>query len=163
VKIRAQLRETLKNIQRQLKLTTILVTHDQEEAFELADRIGLLDHGHLVEVNTPETLYHRPSTEFAATFVGGGNVLVGQLHGDRIRLGNVSLPVYQGAPTHDTGAPVRILFRPESVVVQQKPFAPDSDVHVLGEGQVLGRTFAGPLQRVRLALEGLEGIQSATE
>jgi sulfate/thiosulfate transport system ATP-binding protein len=163
VKIRAQLRETLKNIQRQLRLTTILVTHDQEEAFELADRIGLLDHGHLVEVNTPETLYHRPSTEFAATFVGGGNVLVGQMDGDRIRLGTVTLPLYQGAPVHDTGAPVRVLFRPESVLVQPDPFGPDSSVHVLGEGQVLGRTFAGPLQRVRLAFAGLEGIQSSTE
>jgi sulfate/thiosulfate transport system ATP-binding protein len=78
VKIRTQLRESLKEIQRQLAVTTILVTHDQEEAFELADRIGLLDRGFLIEVGEPEQLYQKPRTEFAATFIGGGNVLVGR-------------------------------------------------------------------------------------
>ncbi len=163
VKIRAQLRETLKAIQGQLKLTTVLVTHDQEEAFELADRIGLLEHGHLVEVNTPEVLYHRPSSVFAATFIGGGNVLVGRIEDNQIRLGAVTLPLYQDAPVHDVGAPVRILFRPESVLVQPEPFAADSGVHVLGEGQIVSRTFAGALHRIRLALRGLDAIRSSKE
>jgi sulfate/thiosulfate transport system ATP-binding protein len=163
VKIRAQLRETLKTIQRQLNVTTILVTHDQEEAFELADRIGLLHQGSLVEVDTPETLYHRPRTEFAATFIGGGNVLVGRYESNAIKLGSISLPLSQGAPTHEVGAPIRILFRPESVIVQPEPFPADSAIYVLGEGEVRGRTFAGALQRIRLALRGLEANQTTSE
>src|SRR5207247_484462 len=75
----------------------------------------------------------------------------------------VSLPVQEDAPVHDAGAPVRILFRPESVLVQPEPFEPDSGVHVLGEGQVVGRTFAGALERVRLALDGLQSVPTSTE
>jgi sulfate/thiosulfate transport system ATP-binding protein len=98
VKIRAQLRESLKTIQRELGVTTILVTHDQEEAFELADRIGLIDRGSLVEIGAPEHLYHYPSTEFAAIFIGGGNVLVGRRNESEISLGGVSLPFPENAP-----------------------------------------------------------------
>ena len=86
VKIRAQLRRTLKEIQRRLKVTTILVTHDQEEAFELADRIGVIDRGNLIEVDKPESLYHTPRTEFAAQFIGGKNVLIGRVDGGVIQL-----------------------------------------------------------------------------
>src|SRR5258708_7301347 len=62
VKIRAQLRRSLKEIQRGLRVTTILVTHDQEEAYELGDRIGVLDRGVLLEVGPPEQLYAKPKT-----------------------------------------------------------------------------------------------------
>src|SRR5262249_35690111 len=71
VKIRSQLRKNLREIQQKLHLTTILVTHDQEEAFELADRIGVMERGNLIEVGKPRSLYHRPRTDFAANFVGG--------------------------------------------------------------------------------------------
>jgi ABC-type sulfate/molybdate transport systems ATPase subunit len=65
VRIRSQLRRSLKQIQRKLKVTAILVTHDQEEAFELADRIGILDRGRLLEAGPGESLYSRPKTLFA--------------------------------------------------------------------------------------------------
>ena len=66
VKIRAQLRQSLKEIQRSLGVTTILVTHDQEEAFELGSRIGVVDRGRLLEVGTPDRLYERPSSLYVA-------------------------------------------------------------------------------------------------
>ncbi|HLB64496.1 MAG TPA: ABC transporter ATP-binding protein, partial [Anaerolineales bacterium] len=110
VKIRTQLRESLKSVQRRLRVTTILVTNDQEEAFELADRIGVVDRGLLVEVGTPQDLYYRPSSEYSATFIGGGNVLVGRAEGGAIRLGAASFPLRSGDPHHDEGAPVRVLF-----------------------------------------------------
>src|SRR5258708_26069589 len=75
VKIRVQLRRSLKEIQRGLRVTTILVTHDQEEAYELADRIGVLDPGVLLEVGQPEQLYARPKTFYVAGFLGPGTVL----------------------------------------------------------------------------------------
>jgi sulfate/thiosulfate transport system ATP-binding protein len=159
VKIRAQLRESLKEIQRQLDVTTILVTHDQEEAFELADRIGVIDHGSLIEVGKSEELYHRPKTEFVATFIGGGNVLVGRAEAGQIKLGTTSLPFPPGAPAHDEGAPVRILFRPETVVLQEKPFKARGEIWALAEGQAIQRVFAGSQERIRLAVDGLQGVR----
>ena len=67
-KICIELRRSLRNIQRELGITTILVTHDQEEAFELADRLGVMSFGRLLEVGLPDELYHHPQTEFVATF-----------------------------------------------------------------------------------------------
>jgi sulfate/thiosulfate transport system ATP-binding protein len=160
VKIRGQLRHSLRQIQQRLKVTTILVTHDQEEAFELADRIGLIHRGRLVEVGPPEKLYHRPQTEFTATFVGGGNVLVGRHEGQQIRLGETTLPMPDNAPPHDEGAPVRILFRPETAVAQTEPFRPDqTDVFPLGSGEIREQVFTGPMQRLVLAVDALRGTR----
>src|SRR6185295_5018336 len=77
VKIRSQLRRILKEIQQRLAVTTILVTHDQEEAFELGDRIGVLERGRLLEMGEPEKLYARPKSLFVASFLGASTVLVG--------------------------------------------------------------------------------------
>ena len=77
-KIRIELRRSLKAIQQRLGITTILVTHDQEEAFDLADRIGVMSFGRLIEVGSPEELYQKPETEFVATFLGIANVMVGR-------------------------------------------------------------------------------------
>lgn len=159
VKIRTHLRRNLKEIQRQLAVTTILVTHDQREAFELADRIGVVERGHIVEVGTPESLYHRPQTEFAATFVGGGNVLVGQAVDGQINLGSIHLPFPEGAPTHDEGTPVRILFRPEAILLQAEPFSSSEGVHSLGQGQIVERLFAGSTQLLKLALAEMQGVR----
>jgi ABC-type Fe3+/spermidine/putrescine transport system ATPase subunit len=65
-KIRIELRRNLKAIQRKLGIATIFVTHDQEEAFDLADRVGVMSFGRLLEVGTPEELYQQPKTEFVA-------------------------------------------------------------------------------------------------
>lgn len=159
VKIRAQLRHSLREIQQRLKVTTILVTHDQEEAFELADRIGLIHRGRLVEVGPPEKLYHQPRTEFTATFIGGGNVLVGRREGEFIRLGQSRLPMPPDAPPHDEGAPVRILFRPETAVAQPNPFDPHEGITPLGMGTIRAQIFTGPLQRLVLAVDALEGTR----
>ena len=159
VKIRAQLRESLKLIQRQLRVTTILVTHDQEEAFELADHIGLLDRGVLMEVGEPEALYHRPRTEFGATFIGGGNVLVGRWREGGIHLGSSVLPVAPEGLPHDLDAPVRVLFRPETVQLRPTPFENGSTLIPLGAGRVVSRTFTGPVRRVRVEMEGLRGVR----
>ncbi len=159
VRIRAQLRRTLKEIQRHLRVTTILVTHDQEEAFELADHVGVIDRGHLIEVGTPEELYHRPQTEFVATFVGGGNVLSGREEDGSIRLGRVLLPMQEGAPKHDADAPVRVLFRPEKVLLEDPSTPTGPGKYSLGRGRLVGQVFAGPLSRMVLEVEGLEGAR----
>lgn len=159
VKIRSQLRRNLQDIQRELKVTSILVTHDQEEAFELAHRIGILDRGRLVEIGSAEDLYHRPRTEYAATFLGRGNLLGGWIDQGQMRLGNQRFPLPPEASEHDEGAPVRILCRPESVGLQKVPFKAEDKVLNLGLGDVKQITFAGAMARVALELE-LPGVRS---
>lgn len=160
VKIRGQLRRNLRDIQQKLKLTTILVTHDQEEAFELADRIGVMERGNLIEIGTPQDLYHRPKTEFAANFVGGKNLLIGRVEEGGIRLGATALPVPVELSALQTR--VRILFRPETVLLQKDPFDKSAGVHLLGRGKVVETVFAGSFQRVRLEVERPQGIRPLT-
>ncbi|WP_104130547.1 ABC transporter ATP-binding protein [Cryobacterium sp. N21] len=78
-KLRVQLREQLKNLQRELGITTVYVTHDQEEALTMSDRIAVFNHGVVEQVGTPEEIYNRSSTEFVCTFVGAMNKLSGEL------------------------------------------------------------------------------------
>ena len=73
--VRGQLREELRAIQRHLGITAILVTHDQEEALALADRVALMHNGHIDQIDTPQALYERPATRFAAEFIGSMNIL----------------------------------------------------------------------------------------
>ena len=77
-KLRVQLREQLKNLQRELGITTVYVTHDQEEALTMSDRIAVFNHGVVEQVGTPEEIYNRSATEFVATFVGAMNRLTGE-------------------------------------------------------------------------------------
>ncbi|MCF7840351.1 MAG: ATP-binding cassette domain-containing protein [Candidatus Marinimicrobia bacterium] len=159
VKIRGTLRQNLQEIQRRLKVTTILVTHDQEEAFELADRIGVIERGQLIETGPPDVLYHHPKTEIVATFIGGGNILVGREDEAHIRLGEVLLPIPEQAPIHAHGSPVRVLFRPETVVTSREKFANNSGIYPLGQGRVLKRIFNGPVQRMVLEMQALAGVR----
>jgi len=162
VKIRAQLRESLQEIQKKLNVTTILVTHDQEEAFELADRIGIIEKGTLIEVGDPEELYHKPKTEFVATFIGGGNVLVGRVKNDQIQLGPINLPFPKDAPVHEEGSPVRILIRPETILLRKNNFRLARDIKLSVPGQITERIFKGSLQRIRMEVESLQGFWPAT-
>ncbi|HLF11853.1 MAG TPA: ATP-binding cassette domain-containing protein [Gammaproteobacteria bacterium] len=156
VKIRAQLRRILKEIQQRLAVTTILVTHDQEEAFELSDRIGVLERGRLLEVGAAESLYARPRSLFAATFLGAGTVLVGRAENGQARFGSFTLPIPPESP-HDEGARVQMLFRPEQVVLGSD--APPPDVPFIGKGAIIEQSFAGPSRRVRVRLPRPSGTR----
>src|SRR3984885_8074323 len=86
-KIREELRRTIRQVQRELGITTVLVTHDQEEAFALADRIGVMNHGRLLEMGRPNELYTRPATRFVATFLGAANLILARQTKEGIRFG----------------------------------------------------------------------------
>lgn len=150
VKIRAQLRQNLREIQRELGVTTILVTHDQEEAFELADRIGIIEQGNLLEVGTPDQLYRRPQHHFTATFLGKANLLPGQRNSHEVYLNDTVLP----APPHTThleGKPVQILFRPEEIELATDETQLKGKF--IGRGMVQGLTFAGAQEKVTVLLQ----------
>jgi sulfate/thiosulfate transport system ATP-binding protein len=158
VKIRAQLRQNLKEIQKSLGVTTVLVTHDQEEAFELGQRIAVMDRGRLLEVNTPERLYAAPRSLFVATFLGGGTILVGRCQDHRVALGTLTLPIPPDVP-HDEGDRVRVLIRPEQVRLTDEPPASDSGAAVLGRGEVVEQNFSGATRRTRVRLPPLAGVR----
>ncbi|HSS49911.1 MAG TPA: ATP-binding cassette domain-containing protein, partial [Thermoanaerobaculia bacterium] len=161
VKIRGQLRRNLREIQRQLRVTAILVTHDQEEAFELADRVGLMERGELLEVGPPEALYARPRTLFGATFLGAGTVLVGRARDGAARLGSLSLPIPPEVE-HEDDARVRVLIRPEQVALSLfVAGAEPPEGHVLGRGSIVEQSFLGALRRVRVRLPAIPGTRQA--
>lgn len=156
-KIRVELRRNLKSIQRKLGVTTIFVTHDQEEAFDLADRIGVMNFGRLLEVGTPDELYQKPQTEFVASFLGSGNLLLGRLFAQGVQLGSIHFPLDQGAhPIQEEGR-VQVLFRPEDVALA--PSAERLDCPVLGQATVEEISFGGSYERLRLRLPPIPGVR----
>ncbi|HEY0410403.1 MAG TPA: ATP-binding cassette domain-containing protein, partial [Candidatus Dormibacteraeota bacterium] len=160
-KVRADLRRTIREIQRELKVTTLFVTHDQEEAFELADRLAVLSFGRLLEAGPPEELYLRPETEFVATFLGTANLLVGEATAAGVRVGPVQFPLstHAGTPEPaDAARRVQVLFRPEDVAVRNSP--DDAGFPMLGQAVVDQRAFIGSFERLRLRLPALPGVRA---
>lgn len=118
--IRVRLREELRETQRRLGITTILVTHDQEEALATADRVAVMNEGRFEQVGTPWELYDRPRTAFVAGFIGRGNFLAGWVDGDVIdfgRFGRVAKEAVPGGAGRADG-PLRVLVRPEAVEIR---------------------------------------------
>jgi ABC-type Fe3+/spermidine/putrescine transport system ATPase subunit len=146
-KIREELRRTIRQIQRELQITTILVTHDQEEAFALADRIGVMHQGRLLECGSPDGLYTRPATRFVSTFLGAANLLLGY----RTARGVSFSPVSSGA--HPPREVVAVL-RPEEVQLSADEHQAQSSY--VGRGTVEEVLFAGAVERlrVRMAADG---------
>jgi ABC-type Fe3+/spermidine/putrescine transport system ATPase subunit len=149
-KIRVELRETIRQVQRRLGMTTILVTHDQEEAFALADRIGIMNNGRLLETGRAETLYRRPATRFVATFLGAANLFLGERCAEGLRLGNRFVAVGDSLKGAGMGNEVVTVVRPEDIEV-----AEDEEHlrgNVLSLGHVLSVDFGGVFERLRIQL-----------
>jgi len=155
VRTRSQLRKSLKEVQQKLKVTTILVTHDQEEAFELADRIGILERGHLVEVGPPASLYRQPKTELVARFLGDANLLVGEIRSGKLHVGESILSLPPDAPQVTATLEVKVLIRPEELEV--RPRGASVNDRGLGLGKILETLHAGPVLRMKIAVPSLRG------
>lgn len=117
--VRVHLRQEIRSLQRQLGVTTIMVTHDQEEALSVADRIVVMNHGAIEQVGTPLQVYREPATPFVADFVGRINVLPAVLEAEgRVRTGPTSFRCsHAGAP----GGAVKLYLRPEDVLARVAP------------------------------------------
>jgi sulfate transport system ATP-binding protein len=142
-KIREELRRTIRQIQRELQITTILVTHDQEEAFALADRIGVMNQGRLLECGSPDDLYTRPQTRFVSTFLGAANLLLGYrtVRGVRFKSDFGSGP----APRE-----VVAVLRPEEVELCADE--PQVRSNFVGHGHVEEMLFGGAVERLRVRM-----------
>ena len=139
--LRDRTRRELKRLIRRVGITTVLVTHEQEEAFELGDRVAVMHRGRLDQVGLPEELYERPATRFVATFVGRSNMLEGTWEGDAVRLAEgVAWPA-EAREGVDPGAPVELVVRPEAFALEPPSASARPDRTLAGE--VVERRYAG--------------------
>jgi sulfate transport system ATP-binding protein len=150
-KIREELRRTIRQVQRELKISTVLVTHDQQEAFALADRIGVMNLGRLLETAPPDELYARPATRFVATFLGAANLLLARQTPDGLRFGAAPVEVpgaerIDGRREHEVVA----VLRPEEAELAPTPEALASPY--IAQGAVDEIVFTGALERIRIRL-----------
>ena len=150
-KIREELRRTIRSVQRELGITTVLVTHDQEEAFALADTIGVMNHGRLLEVGNPNDLYAQPATRFVATFLGAANLLLARQGVDGIRFGVTPVTVEGAEPVHSGREhEVVAVLRPEEVEIAAVREQLTSNF--IARGAVEEIVFTGALERLRVRL-----------
>src|SRR5467141_1450754 len=117
-KVRARLRDEIRRIQLEVGITTLFVTHDQEEALAIADRVGVMQSGRLEQLGPPTTIYSRPATPFVAEFVGLTNRLPGVVRGGEVEVRGARLPLVQ--PDAADG-PAIALVRPETVSLTADP------------------------------------------
>ncbi|MCY7364648.1 MAG: ABC transporter ATP-binding protein [Frankiaceae bacterium] len=137
--VRVQLREEIRRIQSELAITTLFVTHDQEEALAISDRVGVMARGRLEQLDTPAAVYQRPATPFVAEFIGVTNSFAGTVTGGAVQLADGSrLPAAVVTAMPD-GSAVRVLVRPVELAV-----AADGPL----TGTVLTHSFLGPVTRL---------------
>ena len=138
-KVRAQLRDEIRRVQLEVGTTTLFVTHDQEEALAVADRVGVMSQGRLEQLAAPADLYANPATPFVAEFVGLNNKVPAQVSGGQAHLLGTSVPALEGS----VAGPGLAMVRPESVTIV---------ADAAGTSTISSVAFLGPISRVYAAL-----------
>ncbi len=138
-KVRTQLRDEIRRVQLDVGTTTLFVTHDQEEALAVADRVGVMSQGRLEQLAAPADLYAHPATAFVADFVGLNNKVPARVADGRAQLLGVTAPALPGS-VHGRGL---AMVRPESVTLTADP---------AGAARVASVSFLGAVSRVTVAL-----------
>jgi spermidine/putrescine ABC transporter ATP-binding subunit len=147
-RLRQEMQVELKEIQRRIAITTIFVTHDQEEALTLSDRIAIIDHGRLMQIGKPEAVYERPDSVFAARFLGDANVFAGKPEGGGVRLATGELI------RTATGNAATAIVRPEKLdVAAAGPSVPDERNQI--DGEVIQTVFSGASVTYRIRATAL--------
>jgi putative spermidine/putrescine transport system ATP-binding protein len=144
-KVRAQLRDQIRRIQLEVGITTLFVTHDQEEALAIADRVGVMREGRIEQLGPPTEIYSRPATAFVAEFVGLTNRLAGTVSGSSVTVRGRDLPLVD---LSTPPGPVTALVRPEAVTLASD----DSGGSGPLTGTVISITFLGATSRVSVDL-----------
>ena len=154
-KVRERLRQEVKELQNKLGITTIMVTHDQEEALTMADRIVVMNQGAIEQIGTPLEIYRQPTNPFVADFIGSMNFLPAVVASSgKVLLGAIELLVGQGLERLELneGSPVTISVRPENIVARGVKAGTPNAFEVM----VLDLLFLGPFFRARLSPVGTE-------
>jgi spermidine/putrescine ABC transporter ATP-binding subunit len=147
-RLRQQMQVELKDIQRETGVTTIFVTHDQEEALTLSDRIAIIDQGRLIEIGAPQDVYERPSTIFAAQFLGDANVFSG-------RRKNGALVLKDGSHIFASGSSATVIVRPEKMLVFPDKDTPPAELTNRLTGEILQAIYSGASVTYHIAAPNL--------
>jgi sulfate transport system ATP-binding protein len=149
---RVHLRREIRRLMKKVNVPSIFITHDQEEALELGDRVAVLKSGHIEQIGTPDEVYNHPASEYVATFLGAANILNGTLRGNRVEIGAASIPVQVDKNRFSEGQTEKLVFRPEDVFLGPTTELPLGH-HCLANGIVEEVNFAGASERVSLKLD----------
>jgi ABC-type Fe3+/spermidine/putrescine transport system ATPase subunit len=146
---RVHLRREIRALLRKVNVPAIFITHDQEEALELGDRVAVINVGHIEQIGTPYEIYTHPATEYVATFLGAANIMQALVGKGYLEIGSSRIPIKQ--QEFPEGECVKIVFRPEDVSLSKGDFQS-------GQSRISGAiveeiSFVGAYERVRLRLE----------
>jgi putative spermidine/putrescine transport system ATP-binding protein len=153
-KVRVQLREEIRRIQLELGITTLYVTHDQEEALSVSDHVAVMYGGRIEQMGSPAEMYSAPATPFVAEFIGTMNRLEGTVVDGGVEHGGTTLHIAE-AQNRPRGERVLVLVRPETVDVGPANGAGGANTLV---GDVVTQTFLGPVTRLKILGEGVDVI-----
>jgi sulfate transport system ATP-binding protein len=142
-RVRKELRLWLRRLHDELHVTSVFVTHDQEEALEVADQIVVMNHGRIEQAGTPDEVFHHPQSEFVLRFLGEVNQFHGRIDSDRVHLGPIDVP-FDGKD-RPVGTAARVFVRPHDVTIDTK-----TNGFPAIQAEVLRVHSAGPSVRVEL-------------
>ena len=148
--IRTRLRREIRALLKEINVPSVFITHDQEEALELGDRIAILNSGRLEQIGTPFEVYNKPATEYVTTFVGAANLLLGVIRGRKFETENISLDLPDEVNFRE-GQSVKLVFRPEDVFLRKPENLTQNYQHLSG-GTVEEVNFVGAFERVVIRL-----------
>ena len=149
---RVHLRREIRALLKKVNVPSIFITHDQEEALELGDRVAVLNVGHIEQIGTPFEIYNQPATEYVATFLGAANVLEAMVRKDFLEVGSARIPATLDKEKFSEGDCVKIVFRPEDILLNRGDL-PRSGHARLATARIEEVAFVGAYERLRLRLD----------
>jgi len=159
LKLRRQMQLELKDIQSDVGLTFLHVTHDQEEAMTMADTVAVMNQGQIEQMGPPEQLYESPKTAFVATFLGQSNLFGGGVKGSTNQVITVDVAGHEMQVLADRAVAhrgtVTVGVRPEKVMLHREPVAAQAGTTVVGPGRVIDASFSGVSTQYLVAVPGL--------
>jgi sulfate transport system ATP-binding protein len=156
-KVRQELRRWLRTLHERIPVTTVLVTHDQEEALEVADRIVIMNQGRIEQSGTPDEVFHHPASEFVVTFLGNVNLFHGRVEGGGAVFANTRWPT-EGVGHGAEGKQARVFVRPYELEIDRQP---RNETAV--QARVVRIQSAGSVVRLELARKEAEGASAEAE
>ncbi|KDS90821.1 sugar ABC transporter [Halorubrum saccharovorum] len=153
VRLRVEMREEVRQILKEAGVTAVSVTHDQEEALSISDRVAVMNDGQIEQVGRPESVFERPESKFVASFLGRASFLEGHLRDGKVEtgIGRFDAVTLEGYDTVYDGAPVDVLIRPDDL--RASPASPE-----LADGTIVSRQYVGPSFVYRVELESGEVV-----
>lgn len=149
---RGHLRREIRALLKKVNVPAVFITHDQEEALELGDRIAVINVGHIEQLGTPEEVYNHPATEYVATFLGAANILPGVVRRGYIEIGSTLVQAGIDLSKFADGHPVKLVFRPEDVRLSKTGDLPGGHCRI-SSGLIEEISFVGAYERLNVRLD----------